>query len=35
MYLTGVLIMAYNLFMTVRAQPAKAAVNANTFVPAE
>ena len=35
MYLTGGLIMAYNLWMTVRAQPVKAAVNANNFVPAE
>ena len=29
MFLTGALIMVYNLWMTVRAQPAKAAVNAN------
>ena len=35
MYLTGGLIMAYNLWMTVRAQPAKAVVNANNAVPAE
>ncbi len=35
MYLTGGLIMAYNLWMTVRAQPARAAVNANNAVPAE
>jgi cytochrome c oxidase cbb3-type subunit 1 len=35
MFLTGALIMAYNLWMTVRAQPAKAPVNAGTFVPAE
>ncbi|MBE2275645.1 MAG: cytochrome-c oxidase, cbb3-type subunit I [Rhodobacteraceae bacterium] len=35
LYLTGGLIMAYNLWMTVRAQPAKAPVNANNFVPAE
>jgi len=35
MFLTGALIMAYNLWMTVRAQPAKAPVNANNFVPAE
>jgi cytochrome c oxidase cbb3-type subunit 1 len=35
MFLTGALIMAYNLWMTVRAQPAKAPVNANNFVAAE
>ncbi|MBD3764322.1 MAG: cbb3-type cytochrome c oxidase subunit I [Rhodobacterales bacterium] len=35
LYITGALIMCWNLFMTVRAQPAKAAVNANNFVPAE
>ena len=35
MYLSGALIMAYNLIMTVKAQPAKAAVNANNAVPAE
>ena len=35
MFLTGALIMTYNLWMTVRAQPAKAAVNANNAVPAE
>jgi cytochrome c oxidase cbb3-type subunit 1 len=35
MFLAGALIMAYNLWMTVRAQPAKAPVNAGTFVPAE
>ena len=35
MFLTGALIMAYNLWMTVRAQPAKAPVNANNYVPAE
>jgi cytochrome c oxidase cbb3-type subunit 1 len=35
MYLTGGLIMAYNLFMTVRAQPARATINANNAVPAE
>jgi cytochrome c oxidase cbb3-type subunit I len=35
MYLSGALIMVYNLWMTVRAQPAKAALNANTLVPAE
>ena len=35
MFLTGAIIMAYNLYMTVRAQPAKAPVNSNTFVPAE
>ena len=35
MFLIGALIMAYNLWMTVRAQPAKAPVNANNFVPAE
>jgi cytochrome c oxidase cbb3-type subunit I len=35
MYLTGALMMAYNLWMTVRAQPAKAAINANNAVPAE
>ena len=35
MYLSGGLIMVYNLWMTVRAQPAKAAVNANTLLPAE
>ena len=35
LFLTGALIMAYNLWMTVRAQPAKAAVNANNAVPAE
>jgi cytochrome c oxidase cbb3-type subunit 1 len=35
MFLTGALIMAYNLWMTVRAQPAKAPVNAGNFVPAE
>ena len=33
MFLTGALIMAYNLWMTVRAQPAKASSHA--FVPAE
>jgi cytochrome c oxidase cbb3-type subunit 1 len=35
MYLSGALIMAYNLWMTVKAQPAKASVNANDLVPAE
>ena len=35
MYLSGVLIMAWNLYMTVRAQPAPAAVNTNDLVPAE
>ncbi|GAB1364780.1 cytochrome-c oxidase, cbb3-type subunit I [Rhodobacter sp.] len=35
MYLSGALIMAYNLWMTVKAQPAKDAVNANDLVPAE
>jgi cytochrome c oxidase cbb3-type subunit 1 len=35
MFLVGALIMTYNLWMTVRAQPAKAAVNANNAVPAE
>ena len=35
MFLTGALIMAYNLWMTVRAQPAKDPVNAGNFVPAE
>ncbi len=35
MFLTGGLIMCYNLWMTVRAQPAKAAINANNAVPAE
>ncbi len=35
LYLVGGVIMAYNLWMTVRAQPAKAPVNANNFVPAE
>jgi cytochrome c oxidase cbb3-type subunit I len=35
MYLTGGLIMAYNLWMTVRAQPARATINANNAVPAE
>ena len=35
LFLTGALIMAYNLWMTVRAQPAKAPVNANNFVAAE
>ncbi|MFE3836678.1 cytochrome-c oxidase, cbb3-type subunit I [Pseudogemmobacter sonorensis] len=35
MYLVGALIMAWNLYMTVRAQSAKAPVNANNFVPAE
>ncbi len=35
MFLIGAIIMAYNLWMTVRAQPAKAPVNANNFVPAE
>jgi cytochrome c oxidase cbb3-type subunit I len=35
MYLTGGLLMAYNLWMTVRAQPSKAVVNANNAVPAE
>ena len=35
LYLTGALIMAYNLWMTVKAQPAKSAVNANNAVPAE
>jgi cytochrome c oxidase cbb3-type subunit 1 len=35
LYLSGGLIMAYNLWMTVKAQPAKDAVNANDFVPAE
>jgi cytochrome c oxidase cbb3-type subunit 1 len=35
MFLLGAIIMAYNLYMTVRAQPAKASVNANNFVPAE
>ena len=34
MFLTGAIIMCYNLFMTVRAQPAKAPVNANNFVQA-
>jgi len=33
MYLTGGLIMAYNLWMTVRSQPAK--VTTNSLVPAE
>ncbi len=35
LYLTGGIIMCYNLWMTVRAQPTRAPVNANTFVPAE
>ena len=35
MFLTGGMIMAYNLWMWVRAQPAKAPVNANNFVAAE
>jgi cytochrome c oxidase cbb3-type subunit 1 len=35
MYLIGALMMAWNLYMTVRAQPARSAVNANDFVPAE
>jgi cytochrome c oxidase cbb3-type subunit 1 len=35
MFLSGALIMAWNLWMTVRAQPAKAPVNANDVVPAE
>jgi cytochrome c oxidase cbb3-type subunit 1 len=35
MFLSGALIMAYNLYMTVRAQPARSAVNANDLVPAE
>ena len=35
MYLGGVILMAWNLYMTVRAQPAKAAVNAGDYVPAE
>jgi cytochrome c oxidase cbb3-type subunit I len=35
MYLTGGLIMAFNLWMTVRAQPARATINANNAVPAE
>ena len=35
LFLTGAIIMAYNLWMTVKAQPAKAPVNANNAVPAE
>jgi cytochrome c oxidase cbb3-type subunit I len=35
MFLTGALIMAFNLWMTVRGQPATAAVNANNAVPAD
>ena len=35
LFLAGGAIMVYNLWMTVRAQPAKAAVNANNAVPAE
>ena len=35
LFLTGALIMVYNLWMTVRAQPAKSALNANNVVPAE
>ncbi len=35
MFLTGALIMAYNMWMTVRGMPAKEAVNTNTAVPAE
>ncbi len=35
MFLTGALIMAFNLWMTVRGQPATAAVNANNAAPAE
>ena len=35
LFLTGGLIMCYNLWMTVRAQPAKAVINANNAVPAE
>ena len=35
LFLGGALIMAYNLWMTVKAQPAKSAVNANNAVPAE
>ena len=35
MFLLGALIMCYNLWMTVRAQPAKSPVNANNFLPAE
>ncbi|MFC0278994.1 cytochrome-c oxidase, cbb3-type subunit I [Falsigemmobacter intermedius] len=35
MFLAGGIIMCYNLWMTVRAQPAKAPVNANNFLPAE
>jgi cytochrome c oxidase cbb3-type subunit 1 len=34
MYLTGAFLMTYNMWMTVRALPSKAAVNTNTFVPA-
>ena len=35
LFLTGGCVMAYNLWMTVRAQPARAAINANNAVPAE
>jgi cytochrome c oxidase cbb3-type subunit 1 len=35
MFLGGALIMSYNLWMTVKAQPAKAPLNANNAVPAE
>jgi cytochrome c oxidase cbb3-type subunit 1 len=35
LFLAGGIIMAYNLWMTVKAQPAKSAVNANNAVPAE
>jgi cytochrome c oxidase cbb3-type subunit 1 len=35
MFLAGALIMAFNLWMTVRAQPSRAAINANNAVPAE
>ena len=35
MYLVGALMMCWNLYMTVRAQPVRSAVNAGDFVPAE
>jgi cytochrome c oxidase cbb3-type subunit I len=35
MFLSGALIMVYNLWMTVRAQPERAAGYANNTVPAE
>jgi cytochrome c oxidase cbb3-type subunit 1 len=35
MYLSGALLMVYNMWMTVRGLPAKSAVNTNNAIPAQ